>query len=108
MAASAGDEAADRYTVFAELRAPYGSNRASLQRVLKREGYEAHAEGEREVALVLTRAQLKALFHANVVHRKVAASSRPAMVEQPYLENATIPPRLARYIRSVYFDPQRS
>ena len=97
----------DTYTLFAELKPPYRSNRTAVQKVLKQEGYEAHAEGDREVALVLTKAQIQSLFSARVVVRKVAASSRPGMVEQPYLEDSTIPPRLAKYIRRVYFDPQR-
>jgi hypothetical protein len=99
-----GDE---RYTVFMELEPPYAANRAALQKLLKREGHGAYPEGDREAALVLTAAQLKALFGARVVVRKVAASARPGMVEQPYLESAVIPPRLARYIRRVYLDPQR-
>jgi len=51
--------AADAYTVFAELHAPYAANRDRAQKLLKQEGYEA-------------------------------------------------PPRLAKYIRRVYLDPQRS
>jgi hypothetical protein len=98
---------ADTYTVFAELKPPYRNSRAAVQKVLKQEGYEAHAEGDREVALVLTGTQIKSLFAGRVVYRKVAASSHSGMIEQAYLESAVIPPRLARYIRRVYLDPQR-
>jgi hypothetical protein len=99
---------ADTYTVFAELKPPYRDSRAAVQKVLRQEGFEAHPEGNREVALVLTQAQIRSLFAGRVIYRQVAASSRPGMVEQPFLEDATIPPRLAKYIRRVYFDPQRS
>src|SRR5262245_29655236 len=100
--------AADVHTVFAELHAPYAANRNRLRKLLKQEGYEAHAEGDREVALLLTAAQIQALFKGRIVVRKVAASSHAGMVDQPYLESAVIPQRLAKYIRRVYLDPQRS
>ena len=99
--------AADTYAVFVELRPPYAANRAAMRKLLEQEGHRSSAEGEREIVLALSAAQLKALFDANVARRKVAASSRPGMTEEAYLENATIPPRFAKYIRRVYFDPQR-
>jgi len=100
--------AEETYTVFAELDPPYATNRSALAKLLKQEGYEVHAEGTREVVLVLTAAQIRWLFNGKVIHRRVAKSSGPGMVDVPFLESATIPPRLAPYVRRVYFDPQRS
>jgi hypothetical protein len=99
--------AAETHTVFAELKPPFRSNRAAFQQALKKERIEAHSEGEREVALVLTAAQIQSLFGARVTYRQVAKSSGPGMIEQPFLESPTIPARFAKYIRRVYFDPQR-
>ena len=96
-----------RYTVFAELHPPLQSNRLALQKALKKEGIEAHAEGDGEVALLLTAAQIRKLFQAKVTYRKVEASSLSGTIEQAYLESATIPSRFAKYIRRVYLDPQR-
>ncbi len=95
------------YTVFVELQPPYGSNRAKLQKQLKAEGYESHPEGERELALVLTEAQIGKLFLARIQYRKVEGSAAPGMREVPYLEGARIPARFGKLVRWVYFDPQR-
>ena len=100
--------AADEYTVFAELLPPYRISRPALAKALKKEGYEVHAEGDREVVLILTAAQIEELFQAKVAYRRVAKSSGPGMRDEAYLEAGAIPPRFARYIRRVYFDPQRS
>ena len=100
--------AADKYTVFAELLPPYRIHRPALAQALKKEGYELHAESDREVALILTAAQIRELFRAKVTYRRVGKSSGPGMAEEAYLEAGAIPPRFARYIRRVYFDPQRS
>jgi hypothetical protein len=98
----------ERYTLFVELRQPYESNRAALQKMLKAEGYEAHPEGDREVMLVLTAGQLKKLFDARVVWRTVEASAKSGTITQPSLEGARIPARFEKLMQRVYFDPQRS
>lgn len=95
------------HTVFVELQQPYERSRAALQKTLKAEGYESFAEGEREVALVLTEAQIGKLFEAKVRMRKVEGSATAGLREVPYLEGARIPARFEKLIRRVYFDPQR-
>ena len=104
---AAEPRAEERYTLFVELRQPYESNRAALQKMLKTEGHEAYPEGDREVTLVLTAGQLKKLFGAWVVHRTVEKSATHGMASQPTLEGARVPARFEKLIRRVYFDPQR-
>jgi hypothetical protein len=95
------------YTVFVELRPPYGASRTTLQIVLKADGYESFPEGEREVALVLTEAQIGKLFQGRVRYRKVEASASAGTRAVPYLEGARIPARFEKLMRRVYVDPQR-
>jgi len=107
-AAPAADISPDhRYTLFVELRPPYEASRAALQKMLKAEEYESFAEGERQVVLVLTEAQIGKLFQARVRFRKVGASASDRIITEPYLEGARIPGRFGKLIRRVYFDPQR-
>jgi hypothetical protein len=101
-------EQPERYTLFVALKPPYESNRATLQKMLKAEGYESSAEGDEELVLVLTAAQLRKLFQARVRMRTVAASASDRMITQPALESARIPARFEKLIERVYFDPQRS
>jgi hypothetical protein len=96
-----------QYTLFAELHRPYEGNRARLQKMLRGEGYESHAEREGEIALVLTAEQIKTLFQAWIEFRKVGASASDRVITAPYLEGARIPGRFGKLIRRVYFDPQR-
>lgn len=96
------------YTVFVEVRSPHAGNRAALQKLLKAEGYESHPEGERELALVLTEAQIAKLFQGRVRYRKVEASATRGLREVPYLEAVRIPARFEKLIQRAYFDPQRS
>ena len=98
----------ERYTLFVALKPPYESNRATLQKMLEAEGYESSAEGDEELVLVLSAAQLKKLFQGRVRMRTVAASASDRMITQPTLESARIPARFAKLIERVYFDPQRS
>lgn len=98
----------DLYTVFVELRQPYASNRATLQKMLKAEGYDPFPEGEREISLVLTAEQIGKLFQARVRLRRAEASATPSAISQPSLEGARIPGRFGTLMRRVYFDPQRS
>jgi len=93
------------HTVFVELQAPYVTNRTALQKMLQAEGYESFAEGERELALVLTEAQIGKLFQAKVRMRKVEGSATAGLREVPYLEGARIPARFGKLMRRVYFDP---
>jgi hypothetical protein len=104
----AAERQAERYSLFIALKPPYESNRATLQKMLKAEGYESSAEGDEELVLVLSAAQLKKLFQARVRMRTVAASASDRMITQPTLESAKIPARLEKLIERVYFDPQRS
>jgi hypothetical protein len=97
----------ETYTLFVELREPHEANRAALQKALKAEGYEAYPEGDREVSLALTGAELKKLFNARVVKRTVEKSATTGMASQPALEGERIPARFEKLIRRVYFDPQR-
>lgn len=97
----------DRYVLFIELRQPREANRAALQKALKAEGYEAWTEGDHEVSLALTAAELKKLFNARVVQRTVEKSATRGMASQPYLEGARVPARFEKLIQRVYFDPQR-
>lgn len=106
-ASSVGYGSPDRYTLFVELHRPYESNRARLQKMLREEGYESHAERDGELALVLTQDQIKTLFQARVRFRKVGASASDRIITEPYLEGARIPGRFGKLIRRVYFDPQR-
>jgi len=101
-------EQPERYALFMALKPPYESNRATLQKMLKAEGYESSVEGDEELVLVLTAAQLKKLFQAQVRTRTVAASASDRMITQPTLESARIPRRFEKLIERVYFDPQRS
>jgi hypothetical protein len=101
-------EPAERYTVFVAVQPPHAANRATLQKMLQREGYEASAEGDEELVMTLTEAELRKLFQARVRMRTVAASASDRMLTQPVLESAVIPPRFRKLIRRVYFDPQRS
>lgn len=105
--AAAGGEAA-RYTVFVVVREPVAAHRPQLQALLKADGHPSHAEGDNEIALVLTAAELRRLFQARVRFRSVEASASPGTRRQPYLENVTIPQRLRGLVEKVYFDPQRS
>jgi hypothetical protein len=98
----------ERYTLFVALQPPYEGNRATLQRMLKAEGYESSAEGDEELVLVLTAGELKKLFQAQVRMRTVEASAKPGQITQPTLEGTKIPARFDKLIRRVYFDPQRS
>jgi hypothetical protein len=104
----AAERQAERYSLFIALKPPYESNRATLQKMLKAEGYESSAEGDEELVLVLSAAQLKKLFQARVRMRTVAASASDRMITQPTLESAKIPARFEKLIERVYFDPQRS
>ena len=97
----------DRYVLFIELRRPLEANRVALQKALKAEGYETFLEGEREISLALTTAELKKLFNARVVQRTVEKSATPGTASQHYLEGARVPARFENLIRRVYFDPQR-
>jgi hypothetical protein len=101
-------EQPERYTLFVALKPPHESNRATLQKMLKAEGYESSVEGDEELVLVLTAAQLRKLFQAQVRMRTVAASASDRMITQPTLESARIPRRFEKLIERVYFDPQRS
>ena len=96
------------YTLFIELREPLEASRPALQKALKAEGYVAYPEGDREVSLALTGADLRKLFNARVVKRTVEKSATHGMALQPALEGARIPARFESLIRRVYFDPQRS
>jgi hypothetical protein len=98
----------ERYTLFVALKPPYESNRATLQKMLKAEGYESSAEGDEELVMVLTAAQLKKLFQGRVTMQTVAASASDRMITQPTLKSARIPTRFEKLIERVYFDPQRS
>jgi hypothetical protein len=98
----------ERYALFVALKPPHQSNRATLQKMLKAEGYESSVEGDEELVLVLSAAQLKTLFQAQVRMRTVAASASSGMITQPTLESARIPRRFEKLIERVYFDPQRS
>jgi len=95
------------YTLFAELHRPYESNRVKLQKMLKGEGHESFAEGEREIVLILTKEEIGKLFQARVRFRRVGASATDRMITEPYLERTRIPGRFGKLIRRVYFDPQR-
>jgi hypothetical protein len=101
-------EQPERYTLFVALKPPYESNRATLQKMLKAEGYESSAEGDEELVLVLSAVQLKTLFRGRVRMQTVAASASDRMITQPTLESARIPARFEKLIERVYFDPQRS
>ena len=96
-----------QYTLFVELHRPYESNRAKLQKMLRDEGYQSHAERQGEIALVLTAEQIKMLFQARVQFRKVEASASHGVITEPFLEGAWIPGRFEKLIQRVYFDPQR-
>jgi hypothetical protein len=98
----------ERYTVFVALEPPHDENRAALQKMLKAEGYESAKEGDEELVLLLTAAELRRLFQARVRMQTVAASASDRMITQPTLESAVIPARFRKLIRRVYFDPQRS
>lgn len=102
-----GSDAA-RYTVFMTARTPVASNRPKLQELLKAEGYAPHAEGETEVAVVLTAEEIRKLFQASVRFRSIEASASRGAIRQPYLENVAVPQRLRGLIGKVYLDPQRS
>jgi hypothetical protein len=97
-----------RYTLFAEISPPVAANRAKLQALLKAEGYPSYREGESEIALVLTEAEMARLFQARIAYRSVERSASAAgAVRQPYLENAAVPARYRGLIRRLYLDPQR-
>ena len=98
----------ERYTLFVALKPPYESNRATLQKMLKAEGYESSAEGDEELVMVLTVAHLKKLFQGRVTMQIVAASASDRIIQQPTLKSARIPTGFAMLIERVYFDPQRS
>jgi hypothetical protein len=104
---AAEPRADESYTLFVELREPYEKSRATLQKALKAEGYEAFAEGDREAILVLTAGKIRKLFGARIVHRTVEKSATHGTASQPFLEGARIPARFEKLIRRVYFDPQR-
>ena len=97
----------ERYTLFVAVQPPYAKNRPALQKLLKAEGYEPALEGDEELAMVLTAAELGKLFQAKVRMQTVAASASDRMITQPVLESAVIPARYRKLIRRVYFDPQR-
>ena len=97
----------ERYTVFVELPPPYKSNRAALLKMLNAEGYRSHTEGEREITLALTEAEIKQLFQARIVRRTTGASATDRMIRESYLEGARIPARFEKLMRRVYLDPQR-
>ena len=103
----AGGDAA-RYTVFVSVREPVATSRPRLQALLKADGYPSHEEGETELALLLTEAEIRQLFQARVRFRSVEASASRRTLRQPYLENVTIPPRLRGLVEKIYLDPQRS
>jgi len=107
-AQSSGGGDVARYTVFIVVREPVAAQRAQLQALLKADGYPSHAEGENEIALVLTAADLRRLFQAHVRFHSVEAGASPGTRRRPHLRNATIPPRLRGLVEKVYFDPQRS
>ena len=96
-----------RYTLFAEISPPVAANRAKLQALLKAEGYPSYPEGDSEIALVLTEAEMARLFQARIAYRSVERSASAGAVRQPYLENAAVPARYRGLIRRLYLDPQR-
>jgi hypothetical protein len=101
-------EAPERYILFVAVQVPHSKNRPALQKMLEAEGHESFAEGDEELVLVLTAAELRKLFQARVRMQTVAASASDRMVTQPVLESAVIPARYRKLIRRVYLDPQRS
>lgn len=105
---SAAQQASERYTLFVALQPPYEGNRATLQKMLKGEGYESFAEGDREIVVVLSAAQLEKLFQARVRMRILEKSATRGTASQPTLESARIPARFGKLIDRLYFDPQRS
>ena len=104
---AAEQHAADRYTLFVELHQPHARNRATLQKMLKAEGYESFSERDEEISLVLTSAQIGKLFRGKVRQRTVEKSATSGSASVPYLEDVRIPARFEKLIRGVYFDPQR-
>ncbi|HKU71446.1 MAG TPA: hypothetical protein VJQ51_11455 [Burkholderiales bacterium] len=95
------------YTVFIELREPHDASRTGLQKALNTEGYKAYPEGDSEVSLSLTAAELRKLFNARVTKRTVEKSATSGTASQPVLESDRIPARFQKFIRRIYFDPQR-
>ena len=100
-------ESPERYTVFVAVQPPHSKNRPALQKMLEAEGHESFVEGDEELVLVLTAAELRKLFQARVRMQTVAASASDRMITQPTLESAVIPARFRKLIRRIYFDPQR-
>jgi hypothetical protein len=101
--------AADReiYVLFVEVTEPHEANRATLQRMLKAEGYEAYPESEQELSMALTAGELRKLFNARVARRTLEKSATHGTASQPVLQGVRIPERFRKLIRRVYFDPQR-
>jgi len=97
----------EAYTLFVELREPYGKTGPALQKLLKAEGHESFSERGGELSLALTAAQIEKLFGAKVWHRAVEKSAASGSASVPYLEGARIPARFEKFIRRLYFDPQR-
>lgn len=86
---------------------PYESNRARLRKLLEDEGYESFPEGDQELVVVLTAAQLEKLFRAKVRFHVVENSASRGMSARPTLEPGRMPARFEKLIRRIYFDPQR-
>ena len=95
------------YVVFVEVLEPREDSRAALQKMLKAEGYDAQPEGDSELALVLTAGEIRKLFGARVVHRRMEKSATHGTALHPALEGARIPERFQKLMRRVYFDAQR-
>jgi hypothetical protein len=105
LACAAGER--ELYTLYVELAEPYETSRATLQKMLKAEGYEAYTESDREVSLALTEPELRKLFSARVARRTLEKSATRGTASQPVLQGARIPERFRKLIRRVYLDPQR-
>ncbi|MBK8801840.1 MAG: hypothetical protein IPN71_07240 [Fibrobacteres bacterium] len=103
---SSAADSVERFTVYASLREPYGSNGERLLAALQREGYEAGLNSEGIVWMSLDRAQIKKLFRARVRLQTVAANARNGYVTEPTLEQSVVPKRWRRFLSHVFFDGQ--
>ncbi|MBK8801675.1 MAG: hypothetical protein IPN71_06360 [Fibrobacteres bacterium] len=99
---SSAADSVERFTVYASLREPYGSNGERLLAALQREGYEAGLHSEGIVWMSLDRAQIKKLF-ARVRLQTVAANARNRYVTEPTLEQSVVPKRWRRFLSLCLF-----
>ncbi|MEM6957765.1 MAG: hypothetical protein AAF645_18870, partial [Myxococcota bacterium] len=99
------EEARDTLVVFLALRDP--AHRSRVIEALRDAGHEAEPEADDEVALIIERSAFETLFQARIGSTTTGASASNRTITVMTLDSYRTPRSIRRWVRNVYFDPQR-